>query len=108
MLYCSRCNKLNEPSTKRCGCGYKKLREPLGGDAVFLATVDFVHGRMLKEVLHQNNIPVLAKPVVASLAVFLARSHSASNHFFVPLAALEKAKELYEELFGASESTVES
>jgi len=106
MLYCQRCNKLNPLTAKRCGCNNKKLREPQVNDAVFLTSLDFMHGRMLQDVLTQHNIPVLVKPMVPQLAFVSAITMSAQNHFFVPFGALDKANDILKELFGNQDGEV--
>jgi len=101
LAYCNRCNKLSHIGAKHCACGNKKLREPIDNDAVFLVSLDFMHGRMLGDVLEQNDIPVLLKPIVMPLAFLTARTGQEANHVFVPYGALEKAKELLTELFAS-------
>ena len=97
--YCKTCKALTKLNDKnRCFfCGYKKLREPLEGDIIYLVTKEFVFARMLEEMLIESNVPHLKQSVRG--AGITKGNMGEEFRFFVPYGVYEKAKEIVKDYF---------
>ena len=96
MFYCEQCNMLM--SDPRCtNCGKKKLREVENDDFCFFVALEADRARYFEENLKMQDIPV------ASLGVGLDLRTRTSKIYkmFVPYGNFDKAKEVYNLLFGA-------
>ena len=101
MLYCQNCMLL--ASDTECSvCGSKKLREARENDPVYIITKDFIFAGSIEDILTQNDIPCLKKPLIG--AALAARTGYAEVYqFFVPFGAYSKAKELLFNFFEGEE-----
>lgn len=108
MNYCPVCMILTSETKKCPSCHKKRLVSPKGNDPVFLTTKGSVWAGMVEDVLGREKIPYLKKEafrysVPAGIIGYANEYYS----FYVPYAALERAKELVDALF-ASDSAADS
>ena len=95
MYFCESCNMLMQDN--RCSkCGKKKLREVQDDDFCFFVALEADKARYFEENLKLQNIPA------ASMGVGLDLRSRTSGVFrlYIPYGCFDKAKELYQLLFG--------
>lgn len=95
MFYCEQCNMLM-PDSRCTNCGKKKLREVESDDFCFFVALETDRARYFEENLKMQDIPV------ASLGVGLDLRTRTSKIFkiYIPYCYFDKAKEVYNLLFG--------
>lgn len=92
MYYCENCHLLCEWPV--CGyCGTRPLREPRADDYCFLSSRNEPWAQMLEELLKEERIPVVSRPV-SRRGFGYSGERSAYTELFVPYRELEHAKEL--------------
>ena len=102
MKICSKCHVLCGESCPVCGRS-KHLREAQETEPVLLITVSAVQALLIEPILADSGIPY-SRPGTFSTAMNLGSGMMLeANRFYVPCAALEKARELLEEVFGEDE-----
>ena len=105
MYYCENCHLLSEEPV--CGfCYSRKLRAPAAGDFCYLSTRETPWYDILLDVLYDNGIPWVVKPVRPSAVTIYLGTSSDLNEIFVPYEKLERAKELENSIF-SEEAMVE-
>lgn len=98
-MYCETC-KLAFEGTRRCPqCGSRKLRDILPEDLCYLTETDPMFGGMLKDVLEQNEIPVLSSSSMGAGMALRVGPMFDRIRFYVPYEHLSAAREIVEELF---------
>ncbi len=92
MLYCQNCMILTSDNNK-CPVCNGKLREAREDDPVYLVEKDHIFTESIEEILAQNNIPSLKKPLFgAGLAP--RTGYAETYQIYVPFRFYDKAKEL--------------
>ena len=100
-MYCPNC-RITFPEAARCPvCGGKKVRASLPEDICFLTEVPPVFGGMLKDVLEQNEIPVLSKSSIGAGMAMRAGSMFERIKLYVRYDDLQRATEIVNELLNA-------
>ncbi len=101
MKYCEDCQLVFEGERcQRCG---RQGRPPAADDVCFLSEQNGIMGGMLADVLEQNAIPFLQKGTMGAGLMMKAGPLGERYRFWVRFDDLGKARELADELFGASE-----
>ena len=99
-MYCKKCSILFEG--EHCPvCGSENVRPPLPDDLCLLTEKEFMWGEMLRDVLRQNNIPVLTKNVLGAGLSLKLGPMLERLRFYVPYSYLPEAQAIVEELFSA-------
>lgn len=99
MKICSKCRVLCMESCPVCDSA-KRLREIEENDPVLLITCSAVQAMLIEPILSDSGIP-FSRPGTLSTALNLGSGMMLeANRFYVPYAALGKARELLEEVFG--------
>ena len=102
MFYCENCHLLSEEPI--CDyCGSADLRQPEAGDFCYLTTQKTPWYEILLDVLYDNGIAWVVKPVRPSAVTVYFGISSEINEIFVPFARLEQARELEKSVFQADE-----
>ena len=100
-LYCENCMKMIEntvcPECERMG------REPRDMDEVFLAERGHPWSDMLCDVLRQEGIPSLRRGSLGAGMMMTIGNFLDLESVYVNYCHLEKAREIYDSLFGADE-----
>jgi hypothetical protein len=84
-------------------CGSSKTREAWPCDLCFLTEKEYIWGRMLTDVLQQNEIPFLAENSMGAGMALRVGLGIERIRFYVPYHRLQEARELVEQLFPAQE-----
>ena len=100
-MYCPGCRILFDERAKCPLCGSKKVRNASPEDICFLTEAEPILGGMLKDVLEQNNIPVLSNSTIGAGMAVRAGSMFERTKFYVRFEHLKTAKEIVDELFNA-------
>ena len=100
-MYCPGCRILFDEGAKCPLCGSKKVRNASPEDICFLTEAEPILGGMLKDVLEQNNIPVLSNSTIGAGMAVRAGSMFERTRFYVRVEHLKIAKEIVDELFNA-------
>lgn len=105
-MYCEKCKRIIQE--ERCPfCKRSTVREAEANDLCLLTERDYISSGMLEDVLQQRGIPFLRKGVMgAGLAIKVGPMLDRSR-FYVSFDRLEAAREVADELFGASEDSDE-
>lgn len=105
MYYCENCHLLSEDPM--CGfCYSKNLRQPKPDDFCYLSTRPTPWYEMLLDVLYDNGIPWVVKPLRPSAVTIYLGTGAEMNEIFVPFSRLEQARELEQSIF-SEEAIVE-
>ena len=105
MYYCENCHLLSEEPI--CDyCGSSDLRQPQADDFCYLTTRTTPWYEILLDVLYDNGIPWVVKPLRPSAVTIYLGTSSELNEIFVPYEKLERAKELEKSIF-SEEAMVE-
>ena len=95
MYYCEKCHALMKDN--RCSiCGKKNLREVQDDDFCFFVSLDADKTRTFEENLKLQNVPVVS----LGSGLDLRTRTSERYKIYVPYSLLDKAKEIYNLLFG--------
>ena len=100
-MYCERCKLAFEGSGRCPACGGKNTRAPLPEDPCYLTETDPMFGGLLKDVLEQNEIPVLSSSAMGAGMALRVGPMFDRVRFYVPYARLPAAEALVEALFHA-------
>ena len=107
MKICAKCHVLCREICPVCGRS-KHLREPQETEPVLLITATAVQALLIEPILADSGIPY-SRPGTLSSALNLGNGMMLeANRFYVPCAALEKARELLEEVFGEDEEIMKA
>ena len=104
-MYCEKCKLAFDETAKCPHCGSRKLRRPLPEDLCFLKETDPMFGGMLKDVLEQNDIPVLTSSTMGAGMAMRVGPMFDRIRFYVPYAHLSAATEIVGELFDTPEGS---
>ena len=100
MYYCENCHLLSDGSV--CGyCGASPLRAPRGEDYCFLTSLSAPWDSALAELLSDEEIAAVSLPR-NQIPTAYSNEMLQKTEIFVPYAALERAKELTENLLESS------
>lgn len=100
MYYCENCHLLSDGSV--CGyCGASPLRAPRGEDYCFLTSLSTPWDSALAELLSDEEIAAVSLPR-NQIPTAYSNEMFQKTEIFVPYAALERAKELTENLLESS------
>ena len=102
-MYCPNCQIIFSEAVCCPVCGRKKVRESLPEDICFLTEVTPVFGGMLKDVLEQNEIPVLSNSNIGAGMAMRAGSMFERIKLYVRYDNLQRATEIVNELLNSSE-----
>ena len=102
-MYCPNCQIIFSEAVRCPVCGRKKVRESFPEDICFLTEVTPVFGGMLKDVLEQNEIPVLSNSNIGAGMAMRAGSMFERIKLYVRYDHLLRAKEIVNELLHAGE-----
>ncbi|MBQ9299239.1 MAG: DUF2007 domain-containing protein [Clostridia bacterium] len=102
-MYCPNCQIITDENVRCPVCGRKKVRDPLPEDICFLTEADSIPAKMLKDILEQNNIPVLSNSNIGAGMAMRAGSMFERIKCYVRYDNLQKAKEIVEGLFHSTE-----
>ena len=94
-MYCPNCQIIFSEAVRCPVCGRKKVRESLPEDICFLTEVTPVFGGMLKDVLEQNEIPVLSNSNIGAGMAMRAGSMFERIKLYVRYDNLQRAKEIF-------------
>ena len=100
-MYCPNCQITFSEAVRCPVCGNKKVRGSLPEDICFLTEVTPVFGGMLRDVLEQNEIPVLSKSSIGAGMAMRAGSMFERIKLYVRYDDLQKATEIANELLNA-------
>ena len=107
MKICSRCHVLCKELCPVCDSA-KHLREMQDTEPVLLITASAVQAMLIEPILSDSGIPY-SRPGTLSSALNLGSGMMLeANRFYVPCAALAKARELLEEVFGEDEEIMKA
>lgn len=102
-MYCPGCRIVFDEGAKCPLCGSKKVRNVSPEDICFLTEAEPLLGGMLKNVLEQNEIPVLCSSNIGAGMAMRAGSMFERMRLYVRYDNLQKATEIVNELQSASE-----
>nr|WP_319489046.1 DUF2007 domain-containing protein [uncultured Caproiciproducens sp.] len=97
MLYCPKCQLLNDSDADRCpACGSKKLRTPEPDDPVLLMTADEVKVGMIRAVFEENGIIFVEQDsgFGSPPSMLLGKHFYGNRNIYVACRDLQTAKEL--------------
>lgn len=107
MKICSKCHVLCREICPVCESA-KRLREVQDTEPVLLLTASAVQALLIEPILSDSGIPY-SRPGTLSTALNLGSGMMLeANRFYVPFAALEKARALLEEVFGEDEEIMKA
>lgn len=106
-MYCANCRMITGQEPECPFCGSRKIREPAPEDICFLAEMPPIQAGMLKDVLEQENIPVLSSSTLGAAMAMRAGAIFERVKLFVRYEHLYRAAELAGELFGPSQEDSE-
>ena len=98
MKYCENCALLSEYDHCR-RCGSTKLREPAPDDYCFLTERSMMWADALRELLSDNHIESVYKPVLGAGLSAQLGSALERCRVYVPYARFEDARELCDDFF---------
>ena len=100
MYYCENCHLLSEEPI--CDyCGSSDLRQPQADDFCYLTTRTTPWYEILLDVLYDNGIPWVVRPVRPTAVTVYLGMAAERNEIFVPFSKLEQARELEASVFQA-------
>lgn len=100
-MYCEKCKRIFDGASRCPACGSKKLRSPTPTDLCYLTETDPMFGSLLKDVLEQNEIPVLTSSAMGAGMALRVGPMFDQIRFYVPCEYLLPARALVEEIFQA-------
>lgn len=98
IMYCASCRMVFDEDTRCPVCGSKKVREAMPDDICFLTEAAPIPGGMLKDILDQNDISVLASSSIGAAMAMRAGTMFERIRYYVRFDDLEKAKEIAADL----------
>ncbi|MGN0808055.1 MAG: hypothetical protein ACI4MN_06395 [Candidatus Coproplasma sp.] len=103
MLYCENCNRLTEG--KICQyCGNKKLRDVTDDDFCYFTKMDTYDFEMIEYTLNDNGIDVIGVPFYPYGVSYASAGRAHGRKVYVRHKDLEKAKNIFQTIFGSNES----
>lgn len=103
-MYCEKCSRIFDGYSALCpACGSRKVREPRMDDACFLVEKEAIWGEMLADVLTQNGIVFLKRPVLGAGIALKLGQRMERYRFYVPYSRREEAQEILDSLFPPAE-----